>query len=62
MIQVGDIVEAQTEKCKFVGYYLGKEESNGKTYIIVSPYDDDRPKHYLELDTPLRKVAYENVC
>jgi len=58
-IRPGDIVEVHIEDknpypgsgpsyCNFVAYYHGPTEHNGKEYILVTPYSDDRPKHWLE--------------
>ena len=45
------------EEKRFVAYYYGEKEHNGKTYKIVSPYRDDRTKHWLELETPMRTIV-----
>jgi len=57
MIQIGDIVEVISDDgTKFVTYYCGEAEHCGKHYKLVSPYQDDRPKHWLELDTEIKRV------
>lgn len=69
MIKIGDIVEVSggakhayhphfmgNPDNGFVAYFMGEREHNGHKYNVVSPYYDEKRLHWLEIDTPLRKV------
>ncbi len=53
---LGDVVEVDSNDGKFVAYYRGEKEHNGKIYRIVSPYSDDR-NHWLDIDTPIKTIV-----
>lgn len=54
--QKGDIVEVFSEGCTWVGYYMGEANHNGRNYLLVSPYSDHRPNHWLDANTKMKLV------
>ena len=44
--------------CEVVGRYYGETEYNGITYALVSPYGDDRPRHWVSPPGKVRKLGF----